>query len=107
MRTWFFTLSSDKILIKHDHRTEDDNSDEMNMYGAKSTNVRQANRQVFSADKETTLMLPLVDINVCWAGLKDEVLTYNLRRIGSERYFSMKFNLTKPVNSDWQPKGWK
>lgn len=106
-RTWVFTLIGDKILLKHDHRHEDGSSDKVTMYGGKSTNVGQAELQMFPADEETTLMLPLAATNVWWVGLKEDSFMYNLRRIGSERYFSVKFNLAKPINLDWRPWGWK
>jgi hypothetical protein len=106
-RTWFFTLIDNKILLKHDHRHEDGSSDKITMYGGKSTNVGQLDLQVFPADDETALMLPQAAANVWWVGLKDDSFTYNLRRIGSERYFSVKFNLAKPIILDWRPWGWK
>ena len=106
-RTWVFTLIDNKILLKHDHRHEDGSSDKITMYGGKSTNVGQLDLQVFPADDETTFMLPQAAANVWWVGLKDDSFTYNLRRIGSERYFSVKFNLAKPIILDWRPWGWK
>ncbi|MDD3771452.1 MAG: hypothetical protein RBT46_06515 [Weeksellaceae bacterium] len=33
--------------------------------------------------------------------------TYNLRRIGSDRQFSVKFDLTKPIEFNEKPWGWK
>lgn len=106
-RTWVFILIGDKILLKHDHRHQDGTPDKVTMYGGKSLNVGQTDIQMFPADEETAQLLPAAATNVWWVGLKDDTFTYNLRRIGSDRYISIKFNLAKPIVLDWQPWGWQ
>jgi hypothetical protein len=106
-RTWVLTLIDDKILLKHDHRHEDGTSDKVTMYGGLNSNHGLADLQVFPADQETAILLPLAASNVWWMSLKEEVFTYNLRRIGSDRFFSVKFELNNPISLDWTPWGWK
>jgi hypothetical protein len=52
-------------------------------------------------------MLPLAATNVWWVEINDDFFSYNLRRIGSDRLFSVKFDLKNPIQIDWKPWGWK
>lgn len=106
-RTWVFTLKGDKIELKHDHRHENGEPDKVTMYGGTSSNIGQAGLQMFPADDATTKMLPLAATNVWWVELKDDFFSYNLRRIGSDRLFTVKFDLKNPLQIDWKPWGWK
>ncbi len=106
-RTWVFTLKGDKIELKHDHRHENGESDKVTMYGGTSSNTGQAGLQMFPADDETAKMLPLAATNVWWVELNDDFFSYNLRRIGSDRLFTVKFDLKNPIQIDWKPWGWK
>jgi hypothetical protein len=45
--------------------------------------------------------------NVWWITVDENSFTYNLRRIGSDRLFTVKFDLTKPVDLPPSPWGWK
>ncbi|HLO44101.1 MAG TPA: hypothetical protein VK175_07205 [Leadbetterella sp.] len=106
-RTWVFTLKGDKIELKHDHIHENGEPDKVTMYGGISSNSGQAGLQMFPADDATAKMLPLAATNVWWVELNDDFFSYNLRRIGSDRLFTVKFDLKNPIQIDWKPWGWK
>ncbi len=106
-RTWVLTKIGDRIQLKHDHRHEDGTSDKVTMYGGTASNSGSATRQVFPADKETAEMLPAAASNVWWIDLTEEHFTYNLRRVGTDRFFSIRFDLTKDVEKPEAPWGWK
>lgn len=107
-RTWVVVYKNGKILLKHDHRHEDGKPDTVTQYGGWTTNTGLANRQVFPADEETVKIIPAAGPNVWWIELvPGEYFSYNLRRMGSERYFSIKFDLKKPVTAPEAPWGWK
>lgn len=106
-RTWVFTRKGDRILLKHDHRHEDGSEDEITQYGGLSTNTGLANLQMFPADQETSDLIPAASTNVWWVEIQSgEYFTYNLRRVGTDRYFSIKFDLTSKVETPDAPWGW-
>ena len=47
------------------------------------------------------------DDNSVWIDLTADHYSYNLRRMGSERYFSIKFDLKTPVKAPEAPWGWR
>lgn len=108
-RTWVLTKQTNgSILLKHDHRHEDGTPDKVTMYGGFSTNTGSATRQIFPADQETADLLPAAAGNVWWMELvSNDFFTYNLRRIGTDRLFSVKFDLKKEVKTPDAPWGWK
>lgn len=107
-RTWVLTRKDDRILLKHDHRHKDGTPDKVTMYGGWTTNGGMANRQMFPADQETVDIIPAAATNVWWIDLvAGEYYTYNLRRMGSDRHFSVKFDLKKEVKVPEAPWGWK
>ncbi len=107
-RTWILTEKNHRILLKHDHRHEDGTSDKVTMYGGWTTNGGATTRQMFPADQETVDVLPPAASNVWWIELvPGEYFTYNLRRMGTERFFSIKFDLTKEIKTPAAPWGWK
>jgi hypothetical protein len=107
-RTWVLTRKNGRIELRHDHRHEDGKSDAVTMYGGWTTNVGLPTRQVFPADDETFKVIPAAAPNVWWIELvPGEHFSYNLRRMGSERYFSIKFDLKKPIAAPPAPWGWK
>jgi hypothetical protein len=107
-RTWVLTQKKERLLLKHDHRHEDGTPDKVTMYGGWTTNGGAATRQMFPADQETADILPAAAPNVWWIELvPGEYFTYNLRRMGSERFFSIKFDLTREVKTPDAPWGWK
>ncbi len=106
-RTWVLTKIKDRIQLKHDHRHEDGKPDEVTMYGGVSSNSGSAERQVFPADEETAKMLPAAISNVWWIDLTKEHFTYNLRRVGTDRFYSVQFGLTKTIATPAAPWGWE
>ncbi len=106
-RTWVLTKSKNAITLKHDHRHEDGSEDKVTQYGGTSTNSGAANMQIFPADEETVKIIPAALGNVWWITVDENSFTYNLRRIGSDRLFTVKFDLTKPVDLPPSPWGWK
>jgi hypothetical protein len=107
-RTWVLTVRDNRILLKHDHRHQDGSADKVTMYGGWTTNVGMPTRQVFPADQETFNVIPAAAPNVWWIELiPGEHFSYNLRRMGSERYFSIKFDLKTPVKVPAAPWGSK
>lgn len=102
-RTWVLTYSNYKITLKHDHRHEDGSADAITFYGGTASNEGWDNLQSFPADEETCRLIDYGCQNVWWITMEDGKFTYNLRRIGSDRFFSVEFDLTKPVTSDFKP----
>jgi hypothetical protein len=96
-RTFVLSMQNERIQLKHDHRHEDGTSDKVTMYGGTTPNSGSANIQFFPADQETANLIPYAATNVWWIVIEDNSFTYNLRRIGTDRLFSIKFDLTKPV----------
>lgn len=107
-RTWVLTRQNDRILLKHDHRHEDGKPDAVTMYGGWTTNEGSATRQTFPADQETVKVIAAAASNVWWIDLEpNEFFAYNLRRMGTERFFSIKFDLKKEIPAPSAPWGWK
>lgn len=106
-RTWVLTFENNRILLKHDHRHEDGSEDEITMYGGQTTNSGQSNIQLFPADQETAILIPAASTNVWWITLDDKSFTYNLRRLGTDRIFTVSFDLNIPVELPDAPWGWK
>ncbi len=106
-RTWILTLKEGVLELKHDHRHEDGSEDRITMYGGTATNTGSDTLQVFPADPYTCNLIPYACGNVWWITLDETRLTYNLRRIGSDRIFSVAFDLTRPVEYKEKPWGWQ
>lgn len=107
-RTWVLTKNENNLIqLKHDHRHSDGTQDEVTQYGGKATNTGSLTTQFFPADQFTAELLPTAVGNVWWITVDDTSFTYNLRRLGSETLFSVKFDLTKPVDAPEAPWGWK
>lgn len=108
-RTWVLTRKGNRIELRHDHRHEDGKPDAVTMYGGWTNNIGLATRQVFPADDQTVKVIAAAAPNVWWVELvAGEYFSYNLRRLGSERYFSIKFDLKKPLaEAPPAPWGWK
>ncbi len=107
-RTWVLTRSEDGILLKHDHRHADGKPDAVTMYGGKTSNSGSAMRQIFPADQQTALMLPAAIGNVWWIDIvPGEYFSYNLRRINTDRVFTVRFDLKNEVSTPEKPWGWK
>lgn len=114
-RTWVLTRKKDRIELKHDHRHEDGKPDAVTMYGGTSTNAGEAIRQFFPADDQTTKVVaapaddaPSAAANIWWfEHIPDKSFSYNLRRLGRGRLFSVKFDITKEIPAPAAPWGWK
>ena len=104
-RTWVLTRQkSGAILLKHDHRHADGTPDRVTRYGGATSNSGSATRQMFPADEQTTSILPAAAANVWWIELvAGEYFSYNLRRMGTDRYFSIKFDLKKETTAPAAP----
>ena len=107
-RTWVLTRTKTGILLKHDHRHEDGKPDAVTMYGGATSNTGSATRQHFPADEETVRIIPAAAGNMWWIDLvAGDHFSYNLRRMGTDRLFTVKFDLTKEVKAPPAPWGWK
>ncbi|QXP74348.1 hypothetical protein H0I31_08815 [Tenacibaculum sp. AHE15PA] len=105
-RTWVFTMSTDKLIqLKHDHRHKDGSEDKITQYGGSNPNTGLPNIQFFPADKHTANLIPYASNNVWWVTIDETSFTYNLRRIGTDRLFSVKFDLTKEIETPSAPWG--
>lgn len=106
-RTWVLTKIGNRLQLKHDHRHEDGKPDEITMYGGIASNSGLAERQTFPADEETAKLIPAAASNVWWIDLTREHFTYNLRRVGTDRFYSIQFDLTKEIETPLAPWGWR
>jgi hypothetical protein len=107
-RTWVFTMSEDNLItLKHDHRHKDGSEDKITQYGGSNPNTGLADIQFFPADQETSSLISYASNNVWWVTLDETSFTYNLRRIGTDRFFSVKFDLTKEIETPSAPWGVK
>lgn len=107
-RTWILTRVGDRIQLKHDHRHEDGSEDEVTMYGGISANTGLSTLQTFPADQETADLIPAAASNVWWIEVvPDEYYTYNLRRIGTDRFFSIRFSFEDETEIPPPAWGWE
>ena len=107
-RTWVLHMNADKILrLKHDHRNPDGTEEKSTQYGGTSSNIGLENLQMFPADPYTAQLIPAAATNVWWFTVDAESFTYNLRRVGSDRLFSVRFDLTKTIANPGAPWGTK
>ena len=97
-RTWVVRYYDGRLLLKHEHRGRDGRPAEPTNYGGWTQNAGLSNRQVFPADEETTMSVPEAASNVWWLEIDDgKTFTYNLQRIGTDRYYSLSFDLSISV----------
>lgn len=106
-RTWIFTYKNDRITLKHDHRKQDGSDDELTMYGGTTTNSGLQHIAVFPADEETLDRIEPAATNVWWITVDETAYTYNLRRLGTERVFTVSFDLTQEVEIPEPSWGWE
>ncbi len=106
-RTWVLTFEDDRIQLKHDHRHEDGSEDKVTQYGGLTPNAGLENIQMFPADEYTRSLYPHTANNVWWITINEDEFTYNLRRIGSERVFTVTFDLKNQVETPQAPWGWQ
>lgn len=106
-RTWVLTIKGGRIELRHDHRHADGKPDAVTMYGGSATNAGTAARQMFPADEQTVRVVPAAAANVWWIDLvSGDHFSYNLRRMGTDRFFSIKFDLKTPIKPPDAPWGW-
>ena len=107
-RTWVLVRKGDRIELRHDHRHADGKLDKVTMYGGWTTSLGMPTRQMFPADQQTVDVIAAAATNVWWIDLvPGDHFSYNLRRMGSERYFSIKFDLKTSIKTPEAPWGWK
>jgi hypothetical protein len=107
-RTWVLTMEENNLIqLKHDHRHADGSEDQVTLYGGKASNTGSATTQFFPADQFTANLLPAAVGNVWWITVDETSFTYNLRRLGSSTLFTVKFDLTKPIEEPAAPWGWE
>lgn len=107
-RTWVLTKDNQHLIkLKHDHRHQDGTEDKVTQYGGTNPNHGFENLQMFPADSETAERISYASTNVWWITLDENTFTYNLRRIGSDRVFSVSFDVKKPIVFNERPWGWK
>ncbi len=106
-RTWVLRYENGTIELKHDHRQEDGSDDEVTMYGGTTTNSGLPNVAVFPADEQTREIIPAAATNVWWITVDDSSYTYNLKRLGTDREFSISFDLTKEIQTPEPSWGWE
>jgi hypothetical protein len=107
-RTWVFSKTTDRILLKHDHRHRDGTEDSITQYGGWTSNSGSSTIQFFPADQHTVNILPHAAGNVWWVELEPgKYFTYNLRRMGTDRLFSIRFDLATALATAAAPWGWK
>jgi hypothetical protein len=106
-RTWIITkLPSGKLKLKHDHRNPDGTDDEVTMYGGTATHTGISTMQIFPADQETFDLIDYAIGNVWWFTIDENHFTYNLRRVHTDRLFTVTFDLKNPIESQPKPWGW-
>ena len=106
-RTWVLTMDEQQLIqLKHDHRHADGSEDAVTQYGGKATNTGSSSTQFFPADAFTASLLPAAVGNVWWITVDETSFTYNLRRLESATLFSVKFDLTQPIDTPLAPWGW-
>ncbi len=107
-RTWILTKKPNGFIeLKHDHRLSDGSHDEVTMYGGTSTNTGSETVQFFPADQETCDLISYAATNVWWITLDDNHFTYNLRKVDTDRLFTVTFDLKNPIEPQPKPWGWE
>ena len=107
-RTWVITRIDGGLRLKHDHRHEDGEEDEISQYGGDALTVDDATRIAFPVDdysidlfNRTGLTASVTNV---WAlELTDDLFAYELRR--TNRHFRVEFDLTRPVSPPPPPWG--
>lgn len=84
---------------------KDRTPDSVTQYGGRTSNTGLLTIQAFTANQETAILIPAASNNVWWINLDETSFTYNLRRIGTTRLFSVKYELTKLVENLSPPWG--
>ena len=106
-RTFILSRQKNSISFNHDHRHAVGSEDSLTMYGGVTSNSGSANVQFFPAHQHTVNILPAAAGNVWWIEIDPGTsLRYNLRRLGTDRIFTVEFDLTTEVDPPPAPWGW-
>ncbi len=105
-RTWVLSLKNDRILLKHDHRNPDGIEDKVTQYGGQTSHSGTSNMQIFPADQHTLDLLPAASETIWWITIHKDFFTYILSKIGSDRLFTVKFDLSKDLLAPGAPWDW-
>lgn len=107
-RTWVLTRIGERVELRHDHRHPDGSPEEVTMYGGLSPNRGSAHAQIFPADDRTLDTLADNYPNVWLMEVHPgEKFVYYVRRLATERYYHVEFDLTEPVEAPPAPWGWE
>ncbi len=107
-RTFIITKLPGALQLQHDHRHSDGIPDSITLYGGTTNNSGSPTMQIFPADQHTANILPAAAGNVWWFDMQPgKWISYNLRRMGTDRIFTIRFDLTQPVQPPEAPWGWK
>lgn len=107
-RTWVLTRQGERVELRHDHRDSDGNPEKVTMYGGLSPNRGSSNAQIFPADDRTLDNLPDNYPNVWLMEVHPgEKFIYYVRRLATERYYHVEFDLTESVEPPPAPWGWE
>ncbi len=107
-RTWVLTRQGERIELRHDHRDRDGEPEAVTQYGGVSPNRGSANAQIFPADDRTLDILPDNYPNVWVMEVHPgETFVYYVRRLVTERYYHVEFDLSQPVELPPAPWGWQ
>jgi hypothetical protein len=105
-RTWVLTRIEQGLRLKHDHRHEDGSEDSITWYGGDTASDGTDRVQEFPADEHTAGMLPAAATNVWTVEIHPgDTFVYRLRRVGTDRRFAVRFDLTRPVEPPPAPWG--
>jgi hypothetical protein len=109
-RTWIITKTGSGLSLKHDHRHEDGEYDEMTMYGGHTLDAGWSNVQSFPADQYSKEMFAKLGIpqsigNTWQIYVYPDRYSYRLIREGRE--FRVDFDLNQPVTPPAAPWGYQ
>lgn len=105
-RTWVMSRQEIGYGWHHDHRHQDGSAEKETFYGGYMTNSSDDSIYMFPADQYTCELISKACGNVWWITMDEESFTYNLRRIGTDRLFTVRFDLTKTIATPPHPWGW-
>ncbi|MEP0390648.1 MAG: hypothetical protein ABJ205_07750 [Erythrobacter sp.] len=118
-RTWLITRTDNGLRLKHDHRHEDGESDQLTMYGGDTTDEGTTKEQSFPVDQFSIDMFNAqgyeVSVTNVWsvevdpAGSESPKFTYQLKRTieggaPEPRLFRVEFDLSEEVEAP--PPAW-
>lgn len=97
-RNWIVARSDQALELRHVHRHPDGKPDAITDYGGVTTNPGSGVVQFFPADDRTHQVIPAAAGNVWWIAFTSDLqLRYHLRRLGTDRYFCLSFDLRTSI----------